>query len=202
MGKTELITLTDKQERWLKIHFKHTKNADIAKKLGVSLRSVSRLAKKRGLTKTPQFIKKCNKEALKAAYAGALAADTLFKKGEYVPGGIEYRFKKGITSRERLGNKREDQRIIKAAEKRKRTIASERRRILFGLDQRTNLRLVKEPEEKTKQRHYLRNRGYEIFGRENIAYYTEETRRSVILEKRPKNVFKFAPISEHKSQCI
>lgn len=61
MGKTEKIILTPKQERWLTNHFKHTKNIECAERLGISLRSVVRIARSLGLTKSRQFMAKCQR---------------------------------------------------------------------------------------------------------------------------------------------
>lgn len=45
MGKTTRIELTPEQERWLERHFKHTRNAEAAERLGISERSLVRIAR-------------------------------------------------------------------------------------------------------------------------------------------------------------
>lgn len=57
-NKFRKIVLTDRQLAWLDKHFKHTKNDDCAKHLDISPRSVTRIARERGLKKSPQFIRK------------------------------------------------------------------------------------------------------------------------------------------------
>ena len=37
-GKFGAIILTDQEEAWLKKHFKHTKNEEIAERFGISMR--------------------------------------------------------------------------------------------------------------------------------------------------------------------
>ena len=53
--KGKKIELTDKEVAYLSKHFKHMKNAELAAKLNIGERSVVRLARKLGLTKTAQF---------------------------------------------------------------------------------------------------------------------------------------------------
>lgn len=56
--KGHKIELTEKQRAYLAKHFKNTKNKDLAEKLGISLRSVVRIGREMGLTKTKQFMRK------------------------------------------------------------------------------------------------------------------------------------------------
>lgn len=67
MAKGVKITLTEKQENWLKKHFLHTKNAEIAQKLGISETAVHRFARALGLKKSRQYMVKCQRETADAA---------------------------------------------------------------------------------------------------------------------------------------
>lgn len=58
MGKTEKITLTPEQERWLVAHFRHTTNPEIARRLGISETTMHRFARELGLTKSRQHMRK------------------------------------------------------------------------------------------------------------------------------------------------
>lgn len=194
MGKTDKIALTPEQERWLVAHFRHTKNDDIMERLGISHSTLHRKARELGLTKTRQFMRKVQREAADKAKASHLRNGTYPPKGYIIPRSEEFRFKAGVTPVERLGKRRERQRIERSAESRRKTLREEKARALFGVPRKTKLRVVKEPKGKTEHRWYLKMRGYILDERELIAYWTDETRRSVILESRPRKWYRFLPL--------
>ena len=72
----------------------------------------------------------------------------------------------------------------KIGESRKETFRKEKRRVLFGLEQKTQMRVVQCPREKICLRNNLRKRGYEIARASNEATVTDYTRRSVKMETR------------------
>ena len=185
--------MTERQERWFIKHFKHTKNAEIAEKLGISPTSVVRLARKYGLKKSPQFMAKCVAATTAAAKRSHLINGTYPPKGFQIPGKEKGYFKVGETSLQRLGPKREAERIRKATESREKTRKSERARAVFGLPQRTKLRVIPVPVAKIKLRCYLKKCGYIIDEKERIAYYTEETKRGKRIEAKQQPWYKFRP---------
>lgn len=154
MGKTEKITLTPEQERWLVAHFRHTTNPEIARRLGISETTMHRFARKLGLTKSRQHMRKTQRNAADKAKESHLRNGTYPPKGYIIPRSEEFRFKAGVTPVERLGKRRERQRIERSAESRRKTFREERARALFGVPRRTGLRVVKEPRGKTCQRWY------------------------------------------------
>ena len=194
MGKTEKITLTPEQERWLVAHFRHTTNPEIARRLGISETTMHRFARKLGLTKSRQHMRKTQRNAADKAKESHLRNGTYPPKGYIIPRSEEFRFKAGVTPVERLGKRKERQRIERSAESRRKTFREERARALFGVPRRTGLRVVREPRGKTCQRWYLRKRGYIIDEANLIAYWTDETRRATILEKRPRRWYWFRPM--------
>lgn len=185
------IVLTDKQEAWLKKHFKHTKNDEIAKRLGISVSSVTRLARKRGLEKSKQFVRKCQQEAAGKAYLSHKVNGTFPPKGYRIPGSENYLFQKGVKPIERLGEKREAKRVAKSAETRRQTLKLEKARVLFGLPQQTKLNVVKRPREQALMRYRLKQLGYIIERGGRVAYYDENTRRHQGLESKPRTGFTF-----------
>lgn len=185
MGKTEKIVLTPKQERWLTNHFKHTKNSECAERLGISLRSVVRIARKLGLAKSRQFMARCQRETAEAAKVSHLRNGTYPPKGFKIPKSDVGQFKPGITSRERLGAKRESERIRKSAESRRATIKRERARITWGFEQRTKLKLVGNPK-KRQYRYELRKRGYQVARGASEVYITSDTKRSSEVENNAR----------------
>ena len=194
MGQGVKIVLTEKQEAWLIKHFKHTKNDEIATKFGIAPTSAIRLARKLGLKKTPQFVAKCQREMAEAAKRSHLINGTYPPKGYQIPGKEKGYFKKGETNRQRLGPKREAERIRKATESREKTRKSERARAVFGLPQRTKLRVIPVPVAKLKLRYYLKKKGYLLDEKERIAYYTEETKRGKRIEAKQQPWYKFRPV--------
>lgn len=193
-GKFGAIILTDQQEAWLQKHFKHTKNEDIAKKLGVSPRSVNRLAEKRGLTKSRQFIRKTQIDAAAAANKSNRINGTYPPKGYQIPNREKGYFKKGERPIDRLGAKRNAERIARCAQSRKETFKLEKARAIFGLPRQTKLNVVQRPRKQVSIRYYLRKLGYIVERGSNVAYYNSETRRSLKLESHPPAGFSFKSI--------
>ena len=194
MGKTDKITLTPEQERWLVAHFRHTTNPEIARRLGISETTMHRFARELGLTKTRQFMRKQQRNAADKAKESHLRNGTYPPKGYRIPRSEEFQFKAGVTPVERLGKRRERKRIEKSAESLRKTRREEKARALFGVPRKTRLRVVREPKGKTELRWYLKSRGYILDERELIAYWTEETRRATILEQRPRQWYRFRPL--------
>jgi len=201
-GNYRRVTLTQKQEAWLVRHFKHTKNADIMEKLGISDGTLHRIARAMGLKKSPQFMHKCQKEMTDAAKRSHILNGTYPPKGYRIPRSEEFQFRKGEKSVDRIGKRKERKRLEKAHASWKETWKLEHARAVFGLPRRTKLRVVARPKHYASQRYYLKRRGY-VFERGGMtAYYTTETRRSERFEARTRDncrkyvPFEFKPIGE------
>lgn len=199
-------TLTEKEVKWLEKHFRNTKNAEIAEHLGISESSVHRYARELGLKKTPQFIRKCQAATTAAAKASHLRNGTYPPKGYKIPHSEEHRFKPGENNLQRLGPRRERQRIRKMKETMAETRRVERARALFGLERKTKLKLagMGQPRHFALQRYYLRRLGYIIERGSMDAYYTQETKRSKEYESRTREncnnfvPFRFKPLQAHE----
>lgn len=185
--------LDDKAQAWIIKHFKHTKNAEIAERYGISETYLHRFAREHGLTKTKQFQRKCQAETSAAAALSHRIHGTYPPKGYIIPGSERHRFRKGESSRERLGEKGEAERIRKSAESRRKTWKLEHARKTFGLPQETRLRVFKQPKAWVSQRYSLKKHGYVVERGSLEAYWTADTRRSARLERRP---FRFAELNE------
>ena len=205
---TAPLQITAKQSEWLMQHFKHTKNAECAKKLGISESSLHRIARELGLKKTPQFMRKCQAATAKAAQESHIANGTYPPKGFIIPKSENYRFKKGETPLMRHGKAKEAARIKKSTEAREATRRAEKRRILFGLPQKTKLRLVSQPRKKCDARWYLKSKGYILDEEKRIAYWNADTHRAPRLEARESYPYTFASITqkdapnEHKATSV
>lgn len=134
---TTKIVFSDEDNAKLREVFPVMFNADVAKLFGVSQSTIHRQARLLGLTKAPDFrammqgeMNRRASEALK----GKLNSGQFQKGKRKNPAG---EFKKG----HKLTPEQEARRIANATTTRNKTIAAERRRILFGLPQKTKLKL-------------------------------------------------------------
>ena len=175
--------LTDKQIKWLTIHFKHTKNDVIMEKLNIKHSMLHRIARELGLKKSKQFMKQCQAATTEAARL-ANKRNNWPPKGYAIPNKEKACFKPGETNLQRLGAKKERERIEKAAEARRNTVKAEKRRVLFGLPQKTKLKVIPAPRVKTSYRHLMRKRGYVVDRGSSDVYYTDKTNRSETTELR------------------
>lgn len=183
----EHIEATGEQVKWLEKHFRNTRNEDIMERFGWSHSYLHRLARSLGLTKTKQFQTKCQRNAASKARDSHIINGTFPPKGYIIPCSEEYRFKAGETQLQRLGARKERQRIEKSAESRRQTWKEESARRRFGLPQQTKLRVRSYGRKMHVQAHYLRKRGYTVDYRSFTAWYDTETHRCPVLEKKGRN---------------
>jgi len=186
-GKWGKMTLTDEERVWMEEHFAHTKNEEVACHLRVSLRTAVRLAREMGLEKSAEFVRAMQANAVKHAVRanrgqGNAGKANLLKYGE------AYQFKPGIGNKDRLSAEAISEMYRRSAETRKRTVMAERRRVAFGLEQQTALRVTKAPKAKVLLRHRLRKCGYVVPRASSDATITINTRRSATLEQRAEKM--------------
>lgn len=176
--------LTLEQLEWLKENFGSTKNQELANELGTSPRSITRMARELGLWKTKEFISAMQRNASECgARVNRVNGGNAGTKNLLVYGKA-YRFKAGESNRERMSEEAFKEMHRRIGESRKETFRKEKRRVLFGLEQKTQMRVVQCPREKICLRNNLRKRGYEIARASNEATVTDYTRRSVKMETR------------------
>lgn len=194
--KGKKVVLSADELAWLKENFADTKNVDCAEHLGISMRTVNRVAQKLGLTKSAEFMCRCQYETMRAANRSHRLHGTYPPKGFIIPKSEQYRFRKGETPEQRLGKERNEQRKRKAAESLAKTRRGERARATFGLPQRTKLRVIPQPRAKVLLRCYLKSRGYIVDDVKRIVYYDENTRRGKRIEAKPQRWYKFEQITQ------
>lgn len=192
---THKIVMTPAQKAWMERHFKHTKNDAIMEKFGWSHSTLHRFAREMGLTKSPQFMHKCQAATTAAAKASHLRNGTYPPKGYIIPKSEQYRFKPGHKETEAAKRKR----VAKATETMRQIRKEERARVNWGFRQLTNLRIIAQPRRAATQRHYLRKRGYIIPRGSMVAYYDANTDRCPKMEARRMGdkqyiAFSFRPI--------
>lgn len=176
--------LTPEQLEWLKENFGSTKNQELADELGTSSRSITRMARELGLWKTKEFISAMQRNASEhaakrnRANGGNAGAKNLLIYGK------AYQFKKGERQKDKMSAEAFDAMHRHIGEQRKKTFKAEKRRVIFGLEQKTKLRVVQAPKEKICLRNGLRKKGYEIARASNEAFITAATHRSEVMERR------------------
>lgn len=189
------IALTDEQMNWIIRKFPTTENEYMAYRIGVSESTIRRIARKYGLSKSKSFMMSKKREAGHASIYMHKVRDDGFipKKGDPLrPGSERGLFKAGEKPIDRLGAKREAERVRKAASGRAATRAAEKMRIIRGLPQKTKMRIRTVPPQTYAERYYLKKRGYTLDDAALVAYWTPETRRAVRMEARPR-IYKFLP---------
>ena len=185
---TNKIILTQEQEIWLRENYATVIHHTICKKLGISPRTLVRMARARGLVKDMEAIKGQSAERISVA----LRRKYLVEGFKYTPeNGMAYRFKPGYDAKAFFGEEEFARMHRKATESRKKTFAVEKARATFGLPQRTRLRVKRQPGKKIQDRHYLKSRGYILDEANNVAYWTENTKRATRLESWPKRFYTF-----------
>ena len=186
-GKWGKMTLTDEERVWMEEHFAHTKNEEVARHLGVSLRTAVRLAREMGLEKSAEFVRAMQANAVHHA-ARANRGQGNAGKANLLKYGKAYQFKPGIGNKDRLSAEAFSEMHRRSAETRKRTVMAERRRVAFGLEQKTDLRVIKVPKAKIWLRNRLRKRGYVVPRASSDATIAADTRRSATLEQRAEKM--------------
>ena len=178
------IELTKEQLDWLMTHYSDTKNQDICDKLSMSEGTLRKLKKNYNLSKSEEFWIETTKNNL------AKANKKLKELGYPMKVNLLLHQKKALeNSRKTLQEKWQDKDWVKqrnknASEARKKLYRDERRRVLFGFEQKTNLRVINTPRNKVMLKHNLRKHGYEIEKGSNIAYINDNTKQSALMEKR------------------
>ena len=185
---TNKIILTLEQESFLRENYAGLINHTICKELGISKRSLARLARAMGLIKDMRAIKDQHSKRV---------SEGLYRKYRIQgyrgtpENGIATRFKKGYDAKEFFGEEKFKRMREKAVETRKKLWAEDRARVTFGLPQRTRMRVKRQPQQKVLDRSYLKKRGYILDESNNIAYFTPETRRAVRMEAKPRRYYTF-----------
>ena len=183
----EKRAVTAEQRAWLEKHFRNTRNEEIMERFGWSHSFLHRLAREMGLRKTGRFQSKCQRNAADKAKESHIIHGTFPPKGYIIPGSEKHRFKSGETSLQRLGARKERQRLEKSAETRRQLLKEERARRMFGVPQQTKLRVRNRGRKFHLNTWYLRSRGYEVDVNSLVAWYDEKTNRCPVLEKKGRN---------------
>lgn len=164
--------------KWLKENYADTPNSEIMAKFGISKGVLDRMVREYGLRKSPEYLKAINKESLRLATKAAKEKGWP-PKGYIIPKSEEAR-KKG---QEKLAEMRADEEINarwrkNMSEGRKKLYKDEKRRVLFGLEQKSKIKVIRASHAKICYRTELRSLGYIIGRGSNVAYWNLETQRN------------------------
>lgn len=176
--------LTQEQRDWFVANFDHTKNRELAEHLGTSLHSITFMARELGLWKTKEFMAAMQRNASEHGAKANRAMGGNAGSRNLLIYGKATRFRAGESNKDRMSAEAFADMHRRIGESRKETFKKERRRVIFGLNQQTSLRVIQCPREKITLRNNLRKHGYEIGRASNEATVTSETRRSIRMEAR------------------
>lgn len=190
------IILAPEQNKWLIAHFKHTKNDEIMARLGLTHSTLHRIVRELGLTKSRQFMKKCQLNAAQRGREVCIATGRYAAlKGKRPPNSDANCFKKGQSNRDRLSPKRYKEMNEKRRQTWLQTRAKDKARFTFGFEQKTKFRFVKQPKSKVSYRYNMKKKGYIVDLEHNVFFYPSEEMRHPLAERNgAKFGIKFLPL--------
>lgn len=199
-GKFRKVVLTEYGEKYLRNHFPNTRNEVLMQKMDISFSTLHRFARQLGLTKTKQFMHKMQANATEFALQAWKALPSAERQRRIEIGvknfeGHKERIWEDMRRRpllKRLSIKRQKEVIEKIRTKRNESIASDKRRILFGLPQRTKMKLVKASSAKINARLRMVKVYKWDCGRGSSDFYEKETTvRNDVLEAKYARMYGF-----------
>lgn len=174
-------------KKWLKENYANTPNEKIMEMFGIKRGVLSRLKKELNLEKSEEF--------MRASRAKGFAT---MKEIGWPPKGyaIPNREKAWATLAERSRN-RGDEWKGKISRSMTKQWKDEKRRVLFGLEQKTKRKVTKAPKCKYEYRYRMRALGYIIPRGSSVAYWNAETKRNESKERTARKYgIKIEPMPE------
>lgn len=169
--------LTEEQRQWLIDNYPIKLTRECAEHLGLTLLQTQQSAQRMGLKKT-QFIK-----SLSSSINSRMGHDKAMASGRK-----EWRFQRGVKNIDRFGKEVEERRAKSMSAGMLNVFRAERRRILFGLPQKTRLKLCTGGRRRSTQRSRLRRMGYDVPYGSNIAYILPTTKRNLDYESKTTGI--------------
>ena len=205
-GEVHRLILNDEQREWLCKWFQTTENKRLAKAMGISMYKLHDFARKLGLTKSEAGLKAINRRQAKVAAKTNEKNGCYDRKRGHPPSeatleGNRRRWEETrqglredpVTTLKKHHPKKYQAAMEKKRQERKESIRKEKQRIIYGLERKTNIKVVvMKPytRSQTSHRHNALLRGYLLDedcsegqpGR-YVIYYDDETNRSEKFEK-------------------
>jgi hypothetical protein len=169
---------TEEEIQYLKENYATTKNRVLQERLGIGRTLLCYTAKLYGLKKIPDFQSKFVK-ATKRYNDGR-------RNNRPSPQAIKN--SQAAIARLRENKESHAQWCNKISESQKALIKAEKRRVMFGLEQKTERKVVRAPGFKYELRYRLRKCGYIIDRGSSVAYYNENTNRHAGKEQSAKRL--------------
>lgn len=160
-------------KKWLKENYANTPNEEIMARLGIKKGVLARLKKELRLKKSEDFMR-----ASRAKGFATLKEMGWPPKGYAIPN----REKAWASLAERTANRGEEWKAKISASMAKQW-KDEKRRVLFGLEQKSKIKVVRASHAKVCCRTELRSLGYIVGRGSNVAYWNEETKRDESKER-------------------
>lgn len=171
-------TFTEEEINYLKENYATTKNKDLCARLGIGHSLLSNTANLHGLKKIPDFQSRFVKAPKK------------YNDGRKNNRPSQQAIKNSQAAIARLRANKEShaQWRKKISESQKALIKAEKRRVMFGLEQKTERKVVRAPGFKYEIRYRLRKAGYIVDRGSSVAYYDENTTRHAGKEESAKRL--------------
>lgn len=181
------IEWTEERIATLRDYYEVESNEKLAERLGISSRTLVRKAKELNIYKPKAVTKSAGLDDI----VRELYKDhSLSEIGEQTH--TSWRTILRISQRLGLSRTKEEDSVLRSRIRSK-MLKSERARIYFGLDQRTNIKLVSNPK-KIRLRTKLKSDGYIVIRGCPTIYYPPELKRHLVREENArKNGLDFAP---------
>lgn len=169
---------SEEEIAYLKENYASTKNRILEQRLGIKNTLLLRIAKQLGLKKMPNFQSECTK--VKVKYGDGRANNR--------PSPQAMANSQACIRRMRQDKEKHAEWRKNISESMKKLYRAERRRVLFGLEQKTNKKVFQAPKYKHELRYRLRKCGYIIDRGSSVAYYDENTNRHAGKEESAKRL--------------
>lgn len=185
------------EESWAYVRDNYLRmtNGEMAGAIGSCTAAVGAYLRRSGLLRPRELTHKMKEDAKRRSVVKRKALGTYrlagFAAEDYVSPHI---FKKGHRLYANFSDEKKKEVLKHKSESRKKLYASERRRIMFGLEPRTNILVSMLPQKERNRRYNLRTKlrkfGYiiPIYSMDNTVYITDRTVRSLKYEKAIKAI--------------
>lgn len=194
--------LTEDQIKWLAENYPIKTNKEICEYIVCSASFLHKIRKEYGWEKSKEFMNKC---ALENGIKGVEASrrnNWKSQRESIIKSHKEGKMKRynNVSPWSRMSDEEKENLRKKLSEARKKLIEDERRRIRWGLEQKTKLRNINEsnPQRKWAKSWLINKKGY-IFVRKWIFAYTPETKRNIRLEGKHSKKFNFKFVEYEKT---
>lgn len=192
IGNRKGGSLDEKAIKWIIKHFKHIPNYEIMDKFNIGESTLHRVAKKYGLKKSKQYLRKsCQRNSKKAMEIcrqyNIYEINAEFSRQRWEQWKAEGRqvgFKKGESNRDRLSPRAYKKMLEKVSTTRREIIRKDKIRINWGLPQKTKLKLTSPGKKAIQYRYLLKRLNYIVVRGDIRVFYDEHTNRNLTTERR------------------